>query len=110
MKCFLGILFAFVIVVTLCDAYCFFQLNDPLESLDGCIQDGKQHQFGSSWTANCHRCHCGQNGIRCCSIFHTPSGYDKEKCESIFNARTCSYTVVEKGNPSKDCEVLGWSG
>ncbi|XP_053892110.1 beta-microseminoprotein-like [Malaclemys terrapin pileata] len=110
MKCFLGILFAFGILVTLCDAFCFYQRNDPLKSTEGCSQDEKVHKFGATWTANCNRCHCSRNGIRCCSTYHSPAGYDREKCESIFNKDTCSYSVVEKADPSKACEVRGWVG
>ncbi|XP_038264163.1 beta-microseminoprotein-like isoform X1 [Dermochelys coriacea] len=109
-KCFLGILLAFDILVTLCDAFCFFEQNDPLNYTKGCIRDGKLHGFGTSWTANCNRCYCSPNGIRCCSIYHSPSGYDREKCESIFNMDTCSYSVVEKADPSKACEVHSWVG
>uniref|UniRef100_A0A452HG73 Uncharacterized protein n=1 Tax=Gopherus agassizii TaxID=38772 RepID=A0A452HG73_9SAUR len=104
MKCFLGILLAFGILVTLCDAFCFYVRNDPLESTKGCSQDGKLHGFGTSWTANCNRCHCSQDGIRCCSTYRSPGDYDREKCESIFNKETCSFSVVEKADPSKACK------
>ncbi|NXJ66213.1 MSMB protein, partial [Rostratula benghalensis] len=71
---------------------------------------GEVHQFGSWKTDDCHSCSCDKNGIQCCSTFVSPSGYDEEKCESIFNKETCTYKVVEKDDHSKECPVHGWVG
>ncbi|NXP20838.1 MSMB protein, partial [Scytalopus superciliaris] len=76
--------------------------------LDG---EGKLHEFGSQWrTEDCHDCTSSRDGISCCTSYGTPVHYDKEKCESIFNKQTCSYTVVEKNDHSKECPVHSWVG
>nr|XP_006118216.1 beta-microseminoprotein-like [Pelodiscus sinensis] len=110
MKCLLGFLLALGLWVTLCDAYCYFRLNDPATFTKGCLDDGELHKFDSTWISNCHRCYCSQNGIRCCSVFHSPREFDEEKCESIFSKETCTFTVVEKADHSKTCIVQGWAG
>lgn len=35
-------------------------------------------------------------------------GYDRDKCQAVFNKETCTYTVLEKKNPSKTCAVEAW--
>lgn len=35
-------------------------------------------------------------------------GYDRDKCQAVFNKETCTYTVLEKENPSKTCAVEAW--
>ena len=37
-----------------------------------------------------------------------PMGYDRDKCQAVFNKETCTYTVLEKKNPSKTCAVEAW--
>ncbi|KFV58775.1 Beta-microseminoprotein, partial [Tyto alba] len=72
----------------------------------GCVLDGKVYPFGETErTANCFRCSCSRDAIRCCSLFHTPTGYDKENCKVIFNKQSCDYDVVQKSDPSKECVV-----
>ncbi|KFW00397.1 Beta-microseminoprotein, partial [Fulmarus glacialis] len=72
----------------------------------GCILDGKLYPFGEiARTENCFRCSCSQDAMRCCSLFHTPTGYDKENCKVIFNKKSCDYDVVQKSDPSKECFV-----
>ncbi|XP_053889260.1 beta-microseminoprotein-like [Malaclemys terrapin pileata] len=110
MKCFLGFLLAIGILVTLCDAYCFFEPDSPQKSTQGCIQDGKQYLYGATWIKDCHSCTCGEEGIGCCSTFSRPAGFDEKKCKLIFHKESCSYSVVEKDNPSKTCpftEMVG---
>uniref|UniRef100_A0A8C0IU65 Beta-microseminoprotein n=1 Tax=Chelonoidis abingdonii TaxID=106734 RepID=A0A8C0IU65_CHEAB len=75
-----------------------------------CIQDGKLYQYGASWIKNCYRCYCSQEGIGCCSIFFRPVGYDEKKCKLTFHKESCSYSVVQKADPSKLCEVHGFVG
>ncbi|XP_068545191.1 beta-microseminoprotein-like [Anas acuta] len=105
-KNFLAFLLAMGIIVTLSDAYCFTKINKPGESDKGCVLDGKVYPFGHiSRTDDCFRCTCTQSQISCCSLFHTPVGYDKEKCKIVFNKRSCNYDVVEKNDPSKECFV-----
>ncbi|NXI68702.1 MSMB protein, partial [Anseranas semipalmata] len=73
--------------------------------------NGEMHEFDSQWkTADCLECSCSTDGISCCSIFATPTSYDKEKCVSIFNKETCAYEVVEKDDHSKVCPVYEWVG
>ncbi|NXK51582.1 MSMB protein, partial [Chauna torquata] len=72
----------------------------------GCLLEGKLYPFGEiSRTDNCFRCSCSQEAISCCSLFHTPVGYDKNRCEIVFNKKSCSYNVVQKKDPSKECFV-----
>ncbi|NXF35501.1 MSMB protein, partial [Nyctibius bracteatus] len=73
--------------------------------------NGELHKLDSHWrNADCYDCSCSEDGINCCSSFATPSVYDEEKCESIFNKETCSYTVVEKADHLKECPVHVWVG
>ncbi|NXT89862.1 MSMB protein, partial [Anhinga rufa] len=66
--------------------------------------DGVLHAFGSRWrTEDCYDCSCNTDGINCCAGFGTPIGFNEEKCEKIFNKKTCTYKVVEKEDPSKEC-------
>ncbi|KYO25154.1 beta-microseminoprotein [Alligator mississippiensis] len=110
MKHFLVCIFPLVLSVSLCNAACFIQSMEP--GVPGCVDDqGKLHAFNTNWkTDNCLDCSCSEHGMDCCDIGGRPAGYDEEKCESIFNKDTCSYTVVEKNNPSKECEVHAWVG
>nr|XP_014426512.1 beta-microseminoprotein-like isoform X1 [Pelodiscus sinensis] len=96
--------------VTLCDAQCWLKNIDS--DAKGCIdKTGVLHPFNSEWrTADCYSCSCTKKSLECCSLVATPTDYDKEKCESIFNQETCSYRVVEKADPSKLCEVYGMVG
>ncbi|KAF1408400.1 Beta-microseminoprotein, partial [Spheniscus humboldti] len=72
----------------------------------GCILDGKLYPFGEiARTDNCFRCSCSREAMRCCSLFHTPTRYDKENCKVIFNKKSCDYDVVQKSDPSKECIV-----
>ncbi|NXH09502.1 MSMB protein, partial [Bucco capensis] len=85
---------------------CFSKMNKPREANNGCILDGKLYPFGvTPRTENCFTCSCSQHGIDCCSLFHTPIGYDKENCRVIFNKESCNYNVVQKSDPSKECFV-----
>ncbi|XP_067388371.1 beta-microseminoprotein J1-like isoform X3 [Emydura macquarii macquarii] len=78
----------------------------------GCVdKNGVLHKFNTKWrTKDCYSCTCTKKEIQCCSVVFTPVDYDKEKCERIFYEDTCSYTVVEKADPSKHCEVRGIVG
>ncbi|XP_025906567.1 beta-microseminoprotein-like [Nothoprocta perdicaria] len=111
MKGFLAFLLAMGIIVALGDAYCFTKTNTAGESAKGCILDGKLYPFGEiERTENCFRCSCSQDAIRCCSLFHTPVGFDKERCKVVFNKESCNYDVVEKDDPSKECTVYSRVG
>ncbi|XP_019411279.1 PREDICTED: beta-microseminoprotein-like [Crocodylus porosus] len=111
MKWFLGFFLAIGILVTVCDAYCYFQQNNLKESTEGCIQNGELYEFGTAWRSeDCHSCNCSHRGIRCCSTVHSPVNYDRNMCRMVFNKDTCSVKVVEKTDPSKECEVHGWVG
>ncbi|KAM6391012.1 beta-microseminoprotein-like isoform 2-T2 [Pluvialis apricaria] len=104
MKTFLAFLVAMGIIVTLGDAFCFFKKNKPEEATKGCMLDGRLYPFGEiTRTENCFRCSCNKDEMRCCSLFHTPVGYDKDSCKVVFNKKSCNYDVVEKSDPSKAC-------
>ncbi|NWI19834.1 MSMB protein, partial [Crypturellus soui] len=77
-----------------------------------CIDSkGNTRPFGSQWrTKNCLDCSCGTEGIRCCSSYATPVDFDREKCERIFQKKTCSYKVVKKDDHTKECPVFAWVG
>ncbi|KAM6330145.1 beta-microseminoprotein-like [Podargus strigoides] len=110
-KSFLAFLVAMGITVTLGDAYCFSKLNKPHEAKTGCMLDGKLYPFGEiARTENCFRCSCSPEAMRCCSLFHTPTGYDRENCRVVFNKESCDYDVVRKDDPSKECPVYSRVG
>ncbi|KFQ42120.1 Beta-microseminoprotein, partial [Nestor notabilis] len=72
----------------------------------GCVLDGKLYPYGEiARTENCLRCSCSREEISCCSLFHTPIGYDKESCRVIFNKKICDYEVVQKSDPTKECTI-----
>ncbi|KAF5921980.1 hypothetical protein HPG69_015430, partial [Diceros bicornis minor] len=106
--------------VTLCNAQCYVILNEntPDNLSNECKDlDGVTHPMNSTWkTESCVECSCGQDGINCCNTLcfclndsvAVPVGYDKIKCQKIFNKETCSYKVVERENAEKICSVSGW--
>ncbi|NWX01915.1 MSMB protein, partial [Caloenas nicobarica] len=68
--------------------------------------NGELHEFGMHWTnTDCYYCSCTWSGISCCTTFVKPTGYDGEKCVSIFNKETCTYKIVEKEGHSKECPI-----
>ncbi|NXO20499.1 MSMB protein, partial [Cisticola juncidis] len=72
----------------------------------GCMKNGKLYPFGlTERTEDCYRCNCREHFMDCCSLFHTPIGYDKENCKVIFNKERCDYDVVRKDDPSQECIV-----
>nr|XP_009938698.1 PREDICTED: beta-microseminoprotein-like [Opisthocomus hoazin] len=94
------------IIVTLSDAYCFSKMYKPGEANKGCTLHGKLYPFGEiARTEKCFKCSCSQETMRCCSLFHTPTDYDKENCKVIFNKKSCDYDVVQKSDPSRECFV-----
>ncbi|XP_039337465.1 beta-microseminoprotein-like [Mauremys reevesii] len=110
MKCFLGFLLAIGILVTLCDADCYFLPAGPQKPTTGCIEDGKLYPYGATWIKDCYRCNCNQRGIGCCSISARPAGFDEEKCKLTFHKESCSYSLVQKDNPSKSCPFTAMVG
>ncbi|XP_061857671.1 beta-microseminoprotein isoform X2 [Colius striatus] len=111
MKSFLTFLVAMGIIVTPGDAYCFTKINKPGESDKGCILQGKLYPFGEiARTESCFSCSCSRDAMRCCSLFHTPIGFDEENCKVIFNKRRCDYDLVQKSDLSKACDVYSRVG
>ncbi|XP_030909221.2 beta-microseminoprotein-like [Melopsittacus undulatus] len=111
MKSFLAFLVAMGITVTLGDAYCFSKIYKPEETTKGCVLDGKLYPYGEiARTENCLRCRCSKTEIRCCSLFLTPTGFDRENCRVIFNKKTCDYEVVQKSDPTKECRIYSHVG
>ncbi|XP_019357654.1 PREDICTED: beta-microseminoprotein-like [Gavialis gangeticus] len=111
-KRFLVCIFLLVLSVSLCNAACYFTLLEPGAPTPGCVdKNGKLHGFNTQWKSeDCLACSCSEDGMECCDIAFRPVDYDEEKCESIFNKDTCSYKVVEKNNPSIECEFHGVVG
>ncbi|XP_062352342.1 beta-microseminoprotein-like [Cinclus cinclus] len=106
-KSFLAFLLAMGIIVTLGDAACWSKIHKPGEDKDGCMLNGKLYPFGRiERTEDCYTCSCREDGLRCCSLFHTPVGYDKNKCKVVLNRKRCDYDVVQKDDPSKECFVF----
>ncbi|XP_028917171.1 beta-microseminoprotein [Ornithorhynchus anatinus] len=112
MKCFLGILIAFGLTVTGCDAECIFRrlYFNPLKVTTGCVdQLGVEHGFNTVWkTKECYECSCSTIGISCCNLATKPFGFDVEKCSAIFHIESCSYSLVSKFDPSKTCAAAQW--
>ncbi|XP_061261685.1 beta-microseminoprotein isoform X1 [Bos javanicus] len=79
-------------------------------ALAGCKDlSGVTHELKSDWkTENCESCHCSNDGIECCNTAAIPMGYDRDKCQAVFNKETCTYTVLEKKDPLKNCTVTAW--
>ncbi|XP_007478123.1 beta-microseminoprotein J1-like [Monodelphis domestica] len=114
MNSILGVLLTWTIVMTSCDAQCYLtQLEITLGSQpEGCKDaHGVLKQFNTKWkTDDCQSCECTDQGTECCSLVKKPFLYDKNKCQEVFHKENCTYTVVEKENPLKPCEVLGYIG
>ncbi|XP_072482425.1 beta-microseminoprotein-like [Notamacropus eugenii] len=81
-------------------------------SVLGCRDlNGAMHAFNSQWHSDCELCTCGETyGIHCCSTLKRPMHYDKKNCQEIFYKEACMITVVQKANPSINCEVLYYVG
>ncbi|XP_063262545.1 beta-microseminoprotein-like [Prinia subflava] len=111
MRIFLAFLVAMGSLVTLGDAHCFGVPQNPGRPYKGCMKNGKLYPFGHiERTEDCHRCNCRERVLDCCSLFHTPIGYDKENCKVIFNKKRCDYDVVQKDDPSQECIVYSRVG
>lgn len=109
MKFLLGTLVVLATFVTLCNSQCYFIPNQSLKPNECQDLKGVSHPLNSVWkTKDCEECTCGQNAISCCNTAAIPTGYDTNKCQKILNKKTCTYTVVEKKDPGKTCDVTGW--
>ncbi|NXI19364.1 MSMB protein, partial [Irena cyanogastra] len=85
---------------------CWRIKHKPEEAKNGCTMNGKLYPFGRiERTEDCYTCSCSEGGMDCCSLFHTPVGYNKEKCKVVLNKTSCNYDVVQKDDPSKKCFV-----
>ncbi|XP_074152468.1 beta-microseminoprotein J1-like isoform X2 [Sminthopsis crassicaudata] len=110
----LGVLLSLANFLIYCDAQC---INTPLEimpdaEVQGCRDaNGIIHKFGSQWFSDCDHCICDKKfGQSCCNTVMKPLVYDKVKCKKVFQKETCSYSVIEKNNPSKACKVSMFIG
>ncbi|XP_027488365.1 beta-microseminoprotein-like [Corapipo altera] len=111
MKSFLAFLLAMGIIVALGDAYCFTKHYKPGKAYKGCMLNGKLYPLGHiERTEDCYRCDCSRTEMRCCSIFLTPIQYDKENCKVTLNKKSCTYDVVQKNDPSKECSPVARVG
>ncbi|XP_075697365.1 beta-microseminoprotein-like [Rhinoderma darwinii] len=111
-KILLALCVVLAVSVALSSAQCFTGslTFDVKTRKTACEHGGQMHQVGTVWTSECQECSCTKRGLSCCSTIKTPVNYDKENCESVFNAESCSYTVTRKDNPSEKCEVMGMVG
>ncbi|XP_016154913.1 PREDICTED: beta-microseminoprotein-like isoform X2 [Ficedula albicollis] len=111
MKIFLAFFVAMGIIVTLGDADCFTALRKPGWPQKGCMMNGKLYPLGHiERTEFCYKCDCEKDGMRCCSLFFTPSHYDGENCKIIFNRKRCDYDVLQKDGTSKVCSFIASVG
>ncbi|XP_010339137.3 beta-microseminoprotein A1-like [Saimiri boliviensis] len=108
----LGRLVIFATFVTLCNASCYLIPNKivPGESTKECTDlKGNKHPINSRWrTDNCEKCGCGEKLTSCCSLVAIPVSYDTQKCQTVFKKEECKYTVVEKKDPNRPCDVSAW--
>ncbi|XP_077310513.1 beta-microseminoprotein-like [Lithobates pipiens] len=96
-------------ILSVCDAFCMNQpppmLKYGQKHLRGCVFEGKLHKLGSKWiTENCMDCSCRSDGsVGCCSKLGLPMEFDRNRCEYIEDKKTCTWRVVSKEDPTKDC-------
>ncbi|XP_072484627.1 beta-microseminoprotein J1-like [Notamacropus eugenii] len=114
MNTMLGFFLTLASFLTFCDAYC---MSKPLqlegeELPKGCRDsNGVMHDFNTHWQYDCTSCSCDSRaGLSCCSMVMKPHGYDKDKCQEIFNKEKCTISVVEKADPTVPCEVPAYVG
>ncbi|OCT71851.1 hypothetical protein XELAEV_18034828mg, partial [Xenopus laevis] len=110
-KCILASVIALGILVTTCNGACVRSLPVFGAAHRGCLYGNKVYKLGSRFRNNCRDCNCLNDGsMQCCNVYRTPAKYDKENCEAIFNKQTCIYSVVEKKDHSKECEIYAVVG
>ncbi|KAE8590995.1 hypothetical protein XENTR_v10018269 [Xenopus tropicalis] len=109
MKCILASVIALGILLTTCNAACF---NQPPENQEGCLYSGELHELGSTFrTKDCMDCTCSMDGsMGCCQVHGTPVDFDRTKCKVIYNKKTCTVRVVQRKDPSKECERYSMVG
>ncbi|XP_007478114.2 beta-microseminoprotein-like [Monodelphis domestica] len=96
-----GILLIWTIFGTL-----YEEVNTEFQSYGCKDHNGKIHGLFFSWiNEDCEVCHCFVAGMKCARLIARPIGYDKDKCEEIFDKESCRYEAVEKDNPSQSCDV-----
>ncbi|KAM4852546.1 beta-microseminoprotein [Thomomys bottae] len=111
-KLLLGGFVALATFITSCNARCYFipgtePRNDFLDECED--TDGVKYSIHTNWqTESCFECSCNEEGIQCCSKVAVPLGYDKINCQSIFYKENCTYSVVERDDPEKTCDVKSW--
>ncbi|XP_012891663.1 PREDICTED: beta-microseminoprotein [Dipodomys ordii] len=112
MKALLGSFVVLATFMTSCNAQCYFipgtepgmNLNDECQDIDGA-----KYPVHKTWqTENCFECTCNEEGIQCCNKVPVPSGYDRLNCKTIFYKENCTYSVVERDDPGKTCDVSNW--
>ncbi|XP_048192963.1 beta-microseminoprotein [Perognathus longimembris pacificus] len=111
-KVLLGSLVVLATFMTSCNTQCsFIPGTEPGNNfLYECQDnDGVRHPIQTTWqTKNCFECSCSDKGIQCCNKVPVPSGYDKINCKKIFYKENCTYSVVERDDPEKTCNVHSW--
>ncbi|XP_012368647.1 beta-microseminoprotein [Octodon degus] len=108
----LGCLFILTTFVASCNTFhCSTFLytcenGPPTECKDS---DGVSHPINSTWmTKNCENCTCNEVWMKCCSIITIPVNYNTTKCHAVFHQDNCTYSVVEREDPEKSCDVGDW--
>ncbi|CAH2321774.1 Hypothetical predicted protein [Pelobates cultripes] len=115
MKFILATIFAINILVTQCNAACYTQMNALSpggEEPKGCLdENGVLHEFNTRWrTKDCLDCSCGTAWISCCSAHGRPVNYDKKKCFVKYDKNACTVEVLQKKDPTKECERYAMVG
>ncbi|CAI9576869.1 unnamed protein product, partial [Staurois parvus] len=96
-------------ILAVCDAACFNQPPPNLQSgqkpLKGCLFEGSLHKFGSKWlTKECLDCSCASDGsVFCCTRLGLSIGFDESRCKYIEDKKACTWKLVSKEDPTKDC-------
>ncbi|XP_035256386.1 beta-microseminoprotein-like [Anguilla anguilla] len=96
---------ALLAIATVCNAACYFKevahtdSNPPKGCQD---EDGKMHEFGSSWVKDCMDCSCSKEAMSCCDKI--PSSVDlPPECEMIVDKEKCTAKIVLKADKTKEC-------
>ncbi|XP_038069527.1 beta-microseminoprotein-like [Patiria miniata] len=63
-------------------------------------------------STKCYDCTCMSSGksVSCCFNVPIPVGYNHKKCVRTLDEDACTYKVVKRRNPRRECPVNAWSG
>ncbi|XP_041125132.1 beta-microseminoprotein-like [Polyodon spathula] len=108
MKHFLFIAVVLLACMSLCNAQCHTENMKIDPKNPGCTdKNGVVHPFGSQWKdKDCLQCSCSDSTIECCAMIPQYVGLP-EHCEVVVNKEACTYELINKKDPSKECEPTG---